>query len=425
VTGPAHLLLAWRQRASAARAAAGRAGGNVVTVISDRLATGSAAATTPRPQRSDYVLAAVVIAIQLALTGASSAWGGHPGTSIRDYLILAAGGAALVFRRRYPVAVLAAAFAATFLVKSTSHSGAVWVVLIVAFFNAVVTRRRAAAIAALAAGYLAAVWPPWLVGSSGGKSMSFALWLAAWLLILLGTAELIRLRVARSRALAHGREQEMRRRASEERMRIARDLHDVLAHNISLINVQANTALHLRERQPERAWTALATINEVSKQALVELRSVLGVLRQVDEGEPRSPVPGLARVDELVTQAHAAGLTVKLDVTGERRPLPANIDLAAYRIVQEALTNSAKHAAGSQVAVNIAYGDDDVAVQIEDAGGTRVARPDRAAVLAAGGNGLAGMNERVNALYGRLIVGPRPEGGFRVHAWLPLNGASQ
>jgi signal transduction histidine kinase len=397
----------------------------VVAVISDRLATGSTAATSARPQRSGIVFALVVIAVQLGLVGASSTWRGHTGAGTGEYLVLAAAGAALVFRRRYPVAVLAAAFAATFWVKSTSHAGAVWVVLIVAFFNAVLTRRRAAAIAALVAGYLAAVWPPWRVGSSGGTSMSFALWLAAWLLILLVVAELIRLRSARARALAHGREQEMRRRASDERMRIARDLHDVLAHNISLINVQANTALHLRERQPERAWTALATINEVSKQALVELRSVLGVLRQVDEGEPRSPVPGLAGVDELVTRAQAAGLTVKLEVAGERRPLPANVDLAAYRIVQEALTNSAKHAAGSQVAVRITYGEADVAVQVEDAGGIRTARPDRAAVLATGGNGLAGMKERVNALYGRLIVGPRPEGGFRVHAWLPLDGVPQ
>ena len=129
-------------------------------------------------------------------------------------------------------------------------------------------------------------------------------------------------------------------------MRIARDLHDVVAHNISVINVQANTALHLMDRQPDRARSALTTINEVSGQALVELRSVLGVLRAVDEGAPRAPAPGLARLGDLADTAAAAGLAVRVEEDGQRVPLPADVDLAAYRIVQEALTNSARHSGG-------------------------------------------------------------------------------
>ena len=173
--------------------------------------------------------------------------------------------------------------------------------MIVAFFTAVLARQRVVAIASLVIGYLASVWPPWLIGQTGHASVAFALELAAGLVFMLIVAELIRIRSQRGAALARSREEELRRRASEERMRMARDLHDVVAHNISVINVQANTALHLMDRQPERARSALTTINEVSKQALVELRSVLGVLRDVDDRRrPRAPIPGLARLGDLV-----------------------------------------------------------------------------------------------------------------------------
>ena len=142
---------------------------------------------------------------------------------------------------------------------------------------------------------------------------------------------------------------------------MARDLHDVVAHNIAVINVQANTALHLMDRQPERARTALATINDVSKQALVELRPVLGVLRDVDSGgvtgAPRAPAPGLARLSDLVDNAAAAGLAVRVEEDGQAAPLPADVDLTAYRIIQEALTNSARHSGGSTATVRLGYGD--------------------------------------------------------------------
>jgi signal transduction histidine kinase len=207
-------------------------------------------------------------------------------------------------------------------------------------------------------------------------------------------------------------------------MRIARDLHDVVAHNISVINVQANTALHLMDRQPERARSALTTINEVSRQALVELRSVLGVLRAVDESEPRAPTPGLARLGDLTDSAAAAGLAVRVEECGPPAPLPADVDLAAYRIVQEALTNSARHSGGTNATIRIAYGEGALEVEVDDDGALRP--PARPPGQPRGtGSGIAGMTERAKALGGTLQAGPRPAGGFAVRARLPLPGLSQ
>ena len=379
----------------------------------------SAAAWVDRPRVADVVLAAAVTAAQLLLVRASATWHPHAAPPAWVYLVLGVAGAALAFRRRYPVAVLAVAFAATFWVNATSTAPA-WLILIAAFIAAVLARRRLAAVISLVAGYVIAVWPPWLIGRPGGPRPVFALWLAVFLLALLGGAELVRLRQQRAEALARSREDEMRRQASEERLRIARDLHDVVAHNISVINVQANTALHLRDRQPERAWEALATIHDVSKQALVELRSVLGVLRQADEDEPRSPAAGLDRLDDLVERAEAVGLAVTVERAEEPAVLPADVDLAAYRIVQEALTNSAKHAPGAAVRVRIARTGSGLQVQVEDDGSRTPPSPPAGPASVPGGNGLAGMRERVSALRGTLSAGPRPGGGFAVTACLPV-----
>ena len=246
---------------------------------------------------ADAALAAVVAAAQVAvwLAAASAPWpAAEPG--LAACLLLAAGAAALLARRRYPVPVLAVALAAA--LGAAAAGGAAqgapvaWFVLIAAFVNAVVYRKRAAAIASLVAGYLVSVWPPWLIGARGHTSAVFALGLLAGLITLLSAAELIRVRNQRAVAVRHRQDEEARRRASEERLAIARDLHDVVAHNISVINVQANTALHLMDRQPERAREALTAIHEVSRQALGELRSVLGVLRADGADAPLVPSPG-------------------------------------------------------------------------------------------------------------------------------------
>ena len=255
----------------------------------------------------------------------------------------------------------------------------VWFAVIVAFFTAVLARQRAAAIGSLIVGYVASVWPPWLIGQRNHTSVMFALVLAAGLVFLLIVAELIRIRSQRAAALDRSRTEELRRRASEERLQMARDLHDIVAHNIAVINVQANTALHLMDRQPERARTALATINDVSRQALVELRSVLGVLRDVDSdgvaGAPRAPAPGLARLGDLIENAAAAGLAVRVEEDGQAAALPAEVDLTAYRIIQEALTNSARHSGGSAATVHLGYGDGALLVEVDDDGTCWSARP--------------------------------------------------
>jgi signal transduction histidine kinase len=374
---------------------------------------------------ADAAIAVAVTAIGVGGTFASARWHhGHAPAGVATYLLLAVAGASLIARRRYPVGVLAVTLAVAIWPDAASQAGLIWLALIVAFFTAVQARRRAAAIASLVIGYVASVWPPWLIGTRDHASAGFAVGLALGLLFLLAVAEVIRARGQRAAALEHSRQEELRRRAGEERMRIARDLHDVVAHNISVINVQANTALHLMDRQPDRARSALTTINEVSGQALVELRSVLGVLRAVDEGVPWAPAPGLARLGDLADTAAAAGLAVRVEESGQRVPLPADVDLAAYRIVQEALTNSARHSGGTNAIIRIVYEEDALVVEIDDDGAWRP--PGRSPGQAHGtGSGIAGMTERAAALGGTLQAGPRPGGGFTVRARLPLCGLPQ
>src|SRR5580693_1264950 len=373
---------------------------------------------------TDAAIAVAVIAIQVGGTYASAGHHGQATAGIATYVLLAIGGASLIARRRYPVGVLAVTLAVAIWPGVASQGGPVWIALIVAFFTAVQARQRAAAVASLVVGYVASIWPPWLIGSPGHASAGFAVGLAVLLLFLLAVAEVIRARGQRAAALEQSHQEELRRRAGEERMRIARDLHDVVAHNISVINVQANTALHLMDRQPDRARSALTTINEVSGQALVELRSVLGVLRAVDESVPRAPTPGLARLGDLADTAAAAGLAVRVEESGQRTRLPAEVDLAAYRILQEALTNSARHSGGTNAAIRIAYGEGALMIEVDDDGALR--SPGRPPGQPQGtGSGIAGMTERATALGGTLQAGPRPGGGFTVRARLPLHGLSQ
>ncbi|MDQ6775100.1 MAG: histidine kinase [Actinomycetota bacterium] len=190
-----------------------------------------------------------------------------------------------------------------------------------------------------------------------------------------------------------------------------------------MINVQSGVALHLVDEQPEQARIALAAINEASAEALREVRSVLRVLRGSGEQPPRTPTAGLARLDELVSRAMTAGVLVSLKLHGEERPLPASIDLAAFRIVQESLTNIVRHAKAGGATVELTYGQGELTIQIDD-DGLGTAAP--AGVATDGGtgtgNGIAGMRERASALGGELDAGPSATGGFRVRARLPLHG---
>ncbi len=221
------------------------------------------------------------------------------------------------------------------------------------------------------------------------------------------------------------REEEARRRVDAERLRIARELHDVLAHSIATISVQAGVAAHILDERPERAAEALRTIKATSKDALRELRGILGVLRDAGESEPREPTPGLGQLERLIDATRQAGVDTQVEFLGRRRPLPGPVDLAAFRIVQESLTNVLRHGSGASARVTISYSDAEMAISVDDDGhgNTEVAdttngegpRP---------GHGILGMRERAQALGGEVEVGPRSEGGFRVSARLPVPGGS-
>ena len=389
----------------------------VVVTVDPVPESGSDRPSWDRHWSIDAVIAIVVAAIQVGATYAAAT---HQlrSISILGYFLLAVAGLVLVARRRYPVIVLALSYAASVSFwMTTDLRGLIFLADIVAFVTVVLARKRASAVVALVGYYVGYLWLPALAGTHRAPAPAVATGAAAGLLALLSVAEWLRLRRQRSDAVARGREEEALRRTSEERMRIARELHDVVAHNISVINVQAKAALHLMDRQPERARTALTTINEVSKQALVELRSVLGVLRQVDDAAPRAPSPSLERLAELAAATSADGFSVKVERLGDAESLPAGIELAAYRIVQEALTNAVRHSGGSHTLVHVEQGEAALIVQVDDDGGNAK----RATVS---GNGIVGMTERAHALGGTLEAGPTIGGGFRVRVWLPLHGAS-
>ncbi len=208
------------------------------------------------------------------------------------------------------------------------------------------------------------------------------------------------------------REAELRR-AGEERLRIAQELHDVVAHHISLINVQASTALHLVDRQPEQAGPALAAIKDASKEALVELRSIVGILRQSDESAPRQPVAGLDRLDHLISRTSMAGLEVHAVIHGEPRPLPTGLDRAAFRIIQESLTNVVRHAKATAATVRIQYGEEALVLQVDDDGAAVSGAPTE-------GNGIIGMRERATAQGGTLTATRTPTNSLRITATLPF-----
>jgi signal transduction histidine kinase len=215
----------------------------------------------------------------------------------------------------------------------------------------------------------------------------------------------------------HAREEEERRAIASERSRIARELHDVLAHNLSVMVVQAGAARRIVERRPETATEVADLIERTGREALAELRHLFGPVRHGDGEDLQGPV-GIDRVEELAARARAAGLPVHVHVEGSRVKLPTGVDLTAYRVVQEALTNTLKHAGRAQASVTVSYEPNEIVVSVED-DGVGPAGADDGLADVGGGHGLVGMRERV-ALYGGLLqAGRRPGGGFAVRARLP------
>jgi len=371
---------------------------------------------------TDVAVVVLVGVVQLALTTlAAHRQPDRQALDLVAYLLLAAGPVALYWRWRSPALVLGIVMATSVLYFALGYPyGPAWLALIVAFWTAVTGGARRVAWVTAFVG-LAAYFALAAVFDRGAPVASVPAVVAhlGWLLLVLAAAEMAMAGRQRRQAAERSRAEEARRRAGEERMRIARELHDVLAHNISLINVQAGVALHLMDEQPGQSRSALVAIKQASNDALGELRSVLDVLRQGDEAPPRTPASGLAHLERLVAGAEATGLQVRTRVEGTPRPLPAGTDLAAYRIVQESLTNVTRHAGPASATVLIAYGDTDLTVQVDDDGRGPAATGNTGSAKG-NGNGIRGMRERVAALGGELATGPRPGGGFRVQARLPL-----
>ena len=223
---------------------------------------------------------------------------------------------------------------------------------------------------------------------------------------------------ARAEEAERTRDEVARRRAVEERLRIARELHDSLTHSISVIQVQAGVAVHLARKRGQDVPPALLAIEEASSDAVRELRATLGVLRSEEDSDGS----GLCQLDGLVSRARAAGLPVTVTVTGTERPLPAEADQAAYRIVQEALTNVSRHAGQASAAVHLHYEPESLLIQVDDDGSGTAGSPGTGSPGT--GLGLLGMRERVSALGGKLHAGPQDGGGFQVRAELPARASS-
>ncbi|MBO4241581.1 sensor histidine kinase, partial [Pseudonocardia alni] len=326
--------------------------------------------------------------------------------------LLAVGPVALLFRHLNRVVALAVCAAAVVVYLGLGYPpiGPLGFAFAVALVSAVAAGRHHRALAVVAVA--PAVLSGWLLVTGRPIPWPATAPVLAWLAALVAGGALWRVRRERTAQARRAAEAERRRSADAERLRIAQELHDVLGHHVSLINVQAGVALYLMDDDPEQARTALTEIKRASRDLLREMRSTLGVLRGVDEQAPRAPTPGLDRLDALLDEVRAAGLPVRRGTGGTPRPLPTGVDLAAYRIVQESLTNTRRHAGAGGAVVTLRFGDDALDLTVDDDG----AGPAPGAV---DGTGLTGMRERARSVGGTLEAGPGPERGFRVRAHLP------
>jgi signal transduction histidine kinase len=347
--------------------------------------------------------------------------GGHhlPRTPAAALVLVGVACLVLAWRRRWPVAVLAISVAAATVYTLLGYlNGAVLVAPMVAVYTvaSLTDLRRAVAYGLgtlVVLGSASIAVNPF--GPFGGGVVILPFMTAAVVVAGIAVAN----RRAYVESIRDRAEQDARRRVDEERLRIARELHDVVAHTMATINVQAGVAAHVLSTRPETVAESLQSIKAASKEGLRELRAILNVLRQADDADSTQPVPGTAQLETLITGARRAGLDTRLTVTGEPVPLPAAVDLAAYRIVQESLTNAIRHAGPATAAVSLGYDHDELRIEITDTG--RGPAPGHNH-NGNGGHGLAGMRERAATVGGSLETGPGPAGGFRVAARLPFSG---
>jgi signal transduction histidine kinase len=336
----------------------------------------------------------------------------QPGTTALDawgYGLIAVAAVALAMRRRWPVATVAVVTGATttYLVGGYPYGSIMFCFSLALYTVAVALPLRPAAVVAGAA--LVAISVHAFVPADNEPGIEGLAPAAAWVVVPFAVGVTVRLS---REAAARARIDSARRIADDERLRVAQEVHDVVGHGLAAINMQAEIALHLLHRKPEQAEAALTAISRTSKHGLDELRATLLAVRS---GDDRAPMPGLGQLPALRDRLAHAGLPVSLSIDGApAEDLPGAVDLAAYRIVQEALTNVLRHAGATSAQVTIGYRAESLELEVTDTG--IGGEPSQL------GSGIAGMRERATLLGGELTAGPRAGGGFRVHAVLPLTG---
>ncbi|WP_416973630.1 sensor histidine kinase [Streptomyces sp. 4F14] len=387
----------------------------------------------PGPPRRRRLLDAALslVLFACALPGSQVAFPGRdPELPLWPGLLLAGVACAVLpCRRRAPRATTAVLFGCTTVLSALGYLLSVMLLapLMVALHTLAVRtdRRTANTFAFTGIGVLTCA--ELFLGPSGEPLVLKVLSPAAWLLLPTSLGTVTRLRGAwlaaereRAEHAERTREEEARRRVTEERLRIARDLHDVVAHHLVLANLQAGAVARSMRARPEEAAATVAALTGTTASALRELKATVGLLRQSgDDGPDSGQVPGVARLPDLAASFRDAGLAVTVDVEGEPRPLPAGADVTAYRIVQEALTNVTKHAATGSARVRLAYLPGRLDLSVVDEGGYPGSTSEGGGG-GGGGYGLVGMRERARAVGGRVRTGYRPRGGFEVVAELPL-----
>jgi signal transduction histidine kinase len=363
----------------------------------------------PRPVALDFALAAALLVaaeVQIWLVGAG-------GYQVVAALVALPISAAVAVRRLYPTlagVVAQGSIAGAFAVWGDTQILGTSIGWICALYGLTVWSSRGRFVAGtafvLATNFAAAA------GSAGSLDRSAPFAVVTFVVMVL-VRRVLGDRERRLRLAERERDVAAREAVVEERARIARELHDAIAHNVSMMVVQAGAERQVLDPDHGSTREVLETIERIGRGALTEMRRLVGMLRS-DSADPLSPQPGLDDLSTLVAQVREAGLPVDLRVEGERRDLPVGIELSAYRIVQEALTNALKHAGDARATVHVRYGAESLELEIVDDG------PGAPAPVASGGHGLAGMRERVALYGGRLDAGRRPSGGFSVRVLLPI-----
>ncbi|MER7706739.1 histidine kinase [Kitasatospora sp. NPDC097605] len=385
-------------------------------------------------RRHPHVLDALLVLAMFVVTAGTTTvdrLGNHIEPNPTALVLAVVSSAALLGHRRWPYVALGITLACSLalcFVATQLNAGLVAPLLAALYLLAVRTDRATARTATAVSAVL--VTGATIINEPHA-SISVKIGVIAWILLPGAFGDAVRTRRAhlaaieeRAERAERTREEEARRRVADERIRIARDLHDVVAHHIALANAQAGIAVHLLDRHPAQAREMLSHLTDATGSALRELKATVGLLRRADDPQaPLEPAPGLDRLPDLVGAFERAGLPVRLAVEGEPQPLSPGVDLTAYRILQESLTNVAKHAAGTGADVTLTYSGSRVLLTVANDRPACAAAP--AVAPSGGGFGLIGMRERASAVGGRLTADRRPGGGFLVSAELPLRTAAR